>query len=310
MAAPVSSARAGISAEVWVLVLVLSIPWGASFLFYRVLAESLPALTIVLVRLGVAAPILYLLLRLRGQRLRVPWFAFAVMSLLNNVVPFALYAWAETRVTSGVASILNAFTPITTALVLHAFGADRLTRGRVLGVVLGLAGVAVLVGADFWALNRDFLADLACLGSTVCYGFAALWSRRIRHVAPLQAACAQVLCGALLLAPAALLVDRPWLLPMPGLAVWLNLIGLAAFSTAFAYVLYFRILVVGGPANLPLVTFLLPVSTVAMAAVFLAEPVTLRALGGTALIVLGLLAIDGRLWRWARRRRYDPENQS
>jgi drug/metabolite transporter (DMT)-like permease len=294
-AAPRSSTA--ISAEAWALIVLLSLPWGGSFIFYRVLAAHLPALTIVLGRVAIAAPALYVLLRLRGQRLDIPWGAFAVMALVNNVIPFTLYAWAETRVTGGVAAILNAFTPIATALVLHGFGAERLTRTRVAGVALGFAGVAVLVGPDLRTLGRDLLGDIACLGATVCYGFAALWSRRLRHVAPLQAAAGQIVCSSFLLVVPTLLIDRPWLLPMPGATVWLNLFGIALLSTAAAYVVFFRILAVAGPANLMLVTFLIPVSALAMDAAFLGEPITAQALGGMALIAAGLAVIDGRLLR-------------
>jgi drug/metabolite transporter (DMT)-like permease len=295
IAAPRSSTA--ISAEAWALIVLLSIPWGGSFIFYRVLAAHLPPLTIVLGRVGIAAPVLYALVRLRGQKLDIPWAAFAVMALLNNVVPFVLYAWAETRVTSGVAAILNAFTPIATALVLHGFGAERLTRLRVAGVALGFAGVAVLVGPDLRTLGGDLLADLACLGATVCYGFAALWSRRLRHVAPLQAAAGQIVCSTFLLIVPTLLIDRPWLLPMPGMTVWLNLFGIALLSTAVAYVIFFRILAVAGAANLMLVTFLIPVSALAIGVAFLGEPITMQALGGMGLIAAGLATIDGRLLR-------------
>jgi len=281
------------------LIVLLSVPWGGSFLFYRVLAAHLPPLTIVLGRVAIAAPVLYALLRLRGGRLDIPWGAFAVMALLNNVIPFTLYAWAETRVTSGVAAILNAFTPIATVLVLHGFGAERLTRARAAGVALGFAGVAVLVGPDLSTLGRDLPGDLACLGATICYGFAALWSRRLRHVPPVQAATGQFVCSALLLIVPTLLIDRPWLLPMPDFTVWMNLFGIALLSTAVGYVMFFRILALAGPANVMLVTFMIPVSALAMGTAFLGETVTARALGGMALIAAGLAVIDGRLLRRA-----------
>jgi drug/metabolite transporter (DMT)-like permease len=219
------------------------------------------------------------------------------MALLNNVIPFTLYAWAETRVTSGAAAILNAFTPIATALVLHGFAAERLTRLRAVGVALGFAGVAVLVGPDLRTLGRDLLADGACLAATVAYGFAALWSRHLRHVAPLQAATGQLVCSTVLLVIPTLVIDRPWLLPVPGLTLWLNLFGIALLSTAVAYVMFFRILAVAGPANLMLVTFLIPVSALIMGAAFLHEAITVRAVGGMALIAAGLAAIDGRVLR-------------
>jgi len=295
MSAPARS-RLAISPQTWALIALLSLPWGGSFLFYRVLAAHLPAFTIVLGRVGIAAPALYLMLRLSGQRLDIPWGSFAVMAALNNAIPFTLFAWAETRVTSGVAAILNAFTPIATALVLQAFGAERLTRARLAGVVLGFAGVAVLVGPDLQEFGRDLLADLACLCGTVCYGFTALWGRRLRHVPPLAAATGQTVCAAGMLLLPALLIDQPWTLPMPDTTVWLNLFGIALLSTAAAYVVFFHIMTVAGAANALLVTFLIPVSALAMGAAFLGEPVTVQAVGGMTLIAAGLAAIDGRVF--------------
>jgi drug/metabolite transporter (DMT)-like permease len=287
----------GITPQAWALIIALSIPWGGSFIFYRVLAAELPPFTIVLGRVALAAPALYVMLRLRGQRLDIPWGAFLVMAVLNNVVPFTLFAWAETRVTGGVAAVLNAFTPIATAVVLHAFGAERLTRARLAGVALGFAGVGVLVGPDLRTLGRDLLADLACLAATVSYAFSALWGRRLRHVPALQAATGQILCSTLILIPLALVVDRPWTLPAPTAGIWLNLLGLAWISTAVAYVIFFRILSVAGAANLMLVTFLIPVSALGMGAAFLGEAVTQQAVAGMALIAAALVAIDGRLLR-------------
>jgi drug/metabolite transporter (DMT)-like permease len=299
MSVPARS-TSGISLEGWALIVLLSVPFGGSFFFYRVLAAHLPALTIVLGRVAIAAPVLYALLRLRGGRLDIRWGDFAVMAMLNNVVPFTLYAWAETRVSAGIAAILAAFTPIASAVLLHLFGATRLTGARVVGVALGLGGVAVLVGPDLREFGRDFVADLACLGGALCYGFASLWGRRLGGVPPVEAATGQIVCSTFLLIIPTALIDRPWTLPMPGAVVWLNLFGIALASTALAYVLFFRLLRVTGPANVMLMTFLNPVSALAMAAAFLGEPVTLRALGGVALIGAGLAALDGRLLARAR----------
>jgi drug/metabolite transporter (DMT)-like permease len=295
MPAPAPTPR--LTTQAWALIIALSIPWGGSFIFYRVLAAELPAFTIVLARVALAAPVLYALLRLRGQRLDIPWGAFLVMGVLNNVIPFTLFAWAETRVTGGVAAVLNAFTPIATAIVLHAAGAERLTPARAAGVALGFAGVGVLVGPDLGTLGRDLVANLACLAATVSYAFSALWGRRLRHVPALQAATGQIVCSTLVLIPLAVLVDRPWTLPAPSPVTWLNLLGLAWISTAVAYVIFFRILAVAGAANLMLVTFLIPVSALVLGTVFLGETITPQALVGMGLIAAALAAIDGRVLR-------------
>jgi drug/metabolite transporter (DMT)-like permease len=284
-----------LTAEAWVLIMALSIPWGASFFFYRFLANDFPPLTMVFGRVGLAALALYALVRLKGKRLDIPWGGFFVMGMLNNVIPFTLIAWGETRIESGLAAILNATTPIFSALVLHAFRAEGLTRTRVVGVVLGFAGVAILVGPDAWGLTRDLPAEIACLLASVSYAFTALWSRRLRHVEPLLAATGQVTASTVILLPLMLLLEKPWLLPMPGPAAWLGLLGLALFSTAFGYILFFRILVVAGAGNLMLVTFLIPVSATILGALFLHEAVTVGAIAGMVVIAAGLVAIDGRL---------------
>jgi drug/metabolite transporter (DMT)-like permease len=288
-----------LTAEAWALIVALSIPWGASFFFYRFLAGDFPPLTLVFGRLGLSALALYALVRLMGRRLDIPWFGFFIMGTLNNAIPFTLIAWGETRITSGLAAILNATTPIFSALVLHAFRTERLTAARVVGVLLGFVGVAILVGPDAWALTRDLPAEAACLLACVSYAFTALWSRRLRHVEPLLAATGQVTCSTLILAPLSLLFDQPWSLPMPGLAAWLGLLGSALISTALGYIIFFRILVVAGAGNLMLVTFLIPISTMILGAAFLHESVTANAIAGMLVIAAGLAAIDGRLLRLA-----------
>ncbi len=285
--------------EAWVLLLVLSLPWGGSFVFFRLLAGSLPALTTVWCRVALAAPVLLLLLWLRGGRARMfQWKALgrdiAVMAVLNNVVPFSLLAWGETRVTAGLASVLNATTPAFAVLIAAALGAETLSRGRVMGCLLAFAGVVVLIGPSVLA-GGDALGGLACLGAACSYGFSALWGRRLRGVPPMAAAAGQCLASALILLPAMLLVDRPWVLPMPGLGTWGAILGLAWLSTALAYVIFFRIVVVSGPQNAILVTFLTPVTGLLLGAIFLGESIAPRMLAGLLLIAAGLAAIDGRL---------------
>lgn len=286
-----------ISLEAWGLLIALSILWGGAFLLYRVLGGALPSFTLVLGRTALALPVLYGLVRLRGGRMDIPWGGFLVMGLLNNVIPFTLFAWAEIRLSSGLAAILNAATPVMTVLVLSGFRAEKLTWLRAAGVALAFAGVAVLIGPDAWRQSPDLLAELACLAATVSYAFSALWSRRLRDVDPLKAATGQLACSTLILLPLAAVVDAPWTLPMPGLDVWAALAVFALVCTALAYILFFRIVAVAGPGNVMLVTFLIPVSALVMGALFLGEAVTWSAVAGMVLIAAGLVAIDGRLVR-------------
>ncbi|MDE2333779.1 MAG: DMT family transporter [Rhodospirillales bacterium] len=287
------------STEAWLLLFALSLPWGGSFVFFRLLAGSLPALTTVWSRVALATPVLLLLLHLRGGWTRGPAWKdqardIAVMAVLNNVVPFTLLAWGETRVTAGLASVLNATTPAFGVLVAALFGAEALSRGRLLGCALAFGGVVTLIGPSVLA-GGDALGGLACLGAACSYGFAALWGRRLRGVPPLAAAAGQCLASTLLLLPVMALVDRPWALPMPDPGTWGAILGLAWVSTAFAYVIFFRIVVIAGPQNAMLVTFLTPVTGLLLGALFLGETVAPRMFAGLLLIAAGLAAIDGRL---------------
>ncbi len=284
------------STEAWGLLLTLSLPWGGSFVFYRLLAGSLPALVTVWSRVALAAPVLFLLLWLRGDRAHLRWRDIAVMAVLNNLVPFSLLAWGETQVTAGLASVLNATTPAFAVIIAALFGAEALSRERVLGCVLAFAGVLVLIGPSVLA-GGDVLGGLACLGAACSYGFAALWGRRLRGTPPLAAAAGQCLASAVLLLPVMVAVDRPWALPMPGLGTWAAILGLAWVSTALAYVIFFRIVVVSGPQNAMLVTFLTPVTGLLLGALFLGETIMARMIGGLVVIAAGLVAIDGRLAR-------------
>jgi drug/metabolite transporter (DMT)-like permease len=284
----------------WLLLLALAGLWGASFFFYKVMDSELPPFTVVLGRVGLAAIILNLVLAVRRDPLPLDpklWRDFLVLGLFNCAVPFTLYAWGETRISSGMAAILNAATPIFTILVAQLFTQDeKLNWNKTAGVLFGFAGVGVLVGPDALRANRDLLAEAGCLLATLFYGVASVYGRRFAGLAPLKVATGQVTASAIILLPFCLVVDRPWLLPMPSVAVWGALAGIALLSTALAYILFFRILAVAGATNIGLVTFLLPISALLLGTVFLGEHITFVALLGMALIGIGLAAIDGRPW--------------
>lgn len=295
------------TARDWLLLILLSVLWGGSFFFIGVAVQALPAFTIVAIRVGLA--MLVLLAVLRALRIALPtdgriWLALLGMGLLNNVIPFTLFVWAQAQVPSGLASILNATTPISTALVAHAFTSDeKLTPNRLLGVLLGLAGVALMLGPDLLTgLGQNLLAQGACLLATLSYAFAGVYGRRFRRLglAPLLTATGQLTVSAALMLPLALLVDRPWLLPLPGWQAIAALIGLAVLSTALAYVIFFRIMTTAG-SNVNLVTLLVPVSAILLGVLVLGETLLPRHLVGFGVIALGLAAIDGRLIAVLRR---------
>jgi drug/metabolite transporter (DMT)-like permease len=294
----------------WGMLFLLSLLWGGSFFFTGVAVKALPPLTIVALRLGLAALLLLAVARATGVRMprdRASWTALGSMGLLNNVVPFCLLVWGQTRIASGLAAILNATTPLWTVIVAHLLTPDeKMTRERLAGVALGFVGVLVLIGPDALAgLKANLPAQIACLGATVSYAFAGVYGRRFRRmgISPMATAAGQTVASSVMLVPVAVIVDRPWTLAAPGLPTWAAIVGIAALSTALAYVIYFRILATAGATNLLLVTFLIPVSAIVLGAGVLGEQLPARDFFGMALVGLGLLAIDGRALAWRRRGR-------
>lgn len=283
----------------WLLLVTLSVLWGGSFFFSKVALSELAPFTVVLGRVALAALVLNGIVYATGRRIPLSarmWAAFLAMGALNNLIPFSLIFWGQTQIASGLASILNATTPLFTVMVAHLLTKDeRLTPNRMGGVLLGLVGVAVMIGpAVLSGLDRHVIAQLAVLGGALSYAFAGVFGRRFKGEPPLVVAAGQVTGTTVMMLPIALLVDRPWTLAAPHPTTWGALIGLALLSTAIAYVIYFHLLAVAGATNLLLVTFLIPVSALLLGMIVLGERLDPRHFVGMALIGLGLAAIDGR----------------
>jgi drug/metabolite transporter (DMT)-like permease len=290
----------------WLALVLLSILWGGSFFFAGVLIRTLPPLTIVLLRVGLAAVILNALVRALGKAMPTSggaWRAFFAMGLLNNAVPFYLVVWGQSHIASGLAAILNATTPISTVIVAHLLTPDeKMTGNRLLGALIGFFGVVILIGPDsLQGIGANILAQVAVLAAAVSYAFAGVYGRRFKSmgIEPILTATGQVTASALLLFPVAMAVDHPWKLATPALSAWAAIAGSAVFSTALGYVLYFRILATAGATNLLLVTFLIPVSAILMGAFGLGEQLEPRHFAGLVVIGAGLAVIDGRLWGWS-----------
>ncbi len=297
-----TSGSPGMRATEWALLVGLSVLWGGSFFFAKVALAEVPPLTVLIARVVVAAAALWSIVLLVG--IPVPtdarrWLDFAIMGVVNNVVPFALLFWGQTQIASGLASILNATTPLFGVVLAHfATSDERLTRRRSAGVVAGFSGVTVMIGpAAFADFGADALAQSACLAAAFSYAVASLFGRRFRGVAPMVTAAGQLTCSAIIALPVAALVDHPWSLPPPGWHTWSSLAALALLSTALAYVIYFRLLSTAGATNLLLVTFLIPISASTLGALVLDERLGVRHFAGMALIGVGLAMIDGRLTR-------------
>lgn len=283
----------------WSLLVFLSVLWGASFFFAGAAIRELPPLTIVLVRVALAA--LVLLPVVMWRRVPMPrtpreWWPFAVMGVLNNIIPSSLLIGGQMFVSSGLASVLNATTPLFTVLVMAAFGEERLTAGRVAGVILGVVGVAVLRGWDVEISGTQTLGIVMCLGAALSYGFSGLWARRnLTGVAPLTSATGQLTASAVLMVVIAGVVERPWQLAMPSGSTILALVGLATLATALAYIVFFAILVRSGATNVMLVTLLIPITAITLGVLVLGEPLTPRHILGGLVIASGLLILDGRV---------------
>lgn len=291
----------------WALLLLLSMLWGGSFFFGKVVLAELPPFTVVFGRVGLAAIALNLIVIATGSRMPAvasTWGAFFTMGLLNNLIPFSLIFWSQTQIASGLAAILNSTTPLFTIVLAHRLTRDeRLTANRLAGVLLGIGGVAVMIGPDAWrGVDVSVIAQVAVLGAALSYAFAGLYGRRFKSTPPLVAASGQVTATTIMMLPVMLIVDQPWTLAAPGIWTVAALVGLALLSTALAYVIYFRILAVAGATNLLLVTLLIPVSALLLGLLILGERLEPWRFVGMALIGSGLVAIDGRLARFVRRR--------
>ncbi len=289
----------------WLLLFLLSVLWGGSFFFNGVALRELPPLTVALARVALGALCLLIVLRPLGGTLpkrAADWLPFAIMGLVNNVIPFSLFLTAQTTISSGLASVLNATTPLFAVLVMAVSGEERLTGRRIAGVLIGIGGVALLRGPGLSAENQT-LGILLCLGAALSYGFSGYWGRRaLRGVPPLTSATAQLVCSTPVMAIIAASVERPWTLPMPGLATWAAVAGLATLSTALAYILFFRILNRSGAVNVVLVTLLIPVTAILLGVWILNEPLSVNEVVGALVIAASLIVIDGRALSWVKNR--------
>jgi drug/metabolite transporter (DMT)-like permease len=233
------------------------------------------------------------------------WRPFVAVALFNNVLPFSLIVTGQTFVGSGLASILNATTPLFTVVVMAAFGEESLSARRLAGVTIGLVGVVILRGGSGLETSGQGLGILLCLAAAFSYGLAALLARRnLANSPPLATAAFQLLASSLMMAIVAGIVERPWQLTLPGAVTWLAVIGLAALSTALAYIVFFQILRRSGATNVMLVTLLIPVTAILLGYLMLAEAISSREITGALVIGSALLLIDGRvlhLIRWSAR---------
>lgn len=292
------------SAQDWGLIITLALIWGSAFFLIVVILREIPPNTMVFLRLALAIPPMLLWLRFTGEALpktAAIWRQFAILGALNIALPFILYAWGQVRISSGLASVLNATTPLWGVVVAHFLTRDeKITSLRLAGVLIGFAGVGVMMGGDALSgAGENVLAQLACVIATLFYALASIYALKIggAGLSPMQIATGQVCAGAVMMIPVVLLTDAPWAGPMPGLATWASLAALALISTSFAYLLYFRLIAKAGATNALLIPFLIPPVAILLGVAFLGETIEPEQLGGIALIAIGLSALDGRIFR-------------
>ena len=292
----------------WMLLVLLSVVWGGSFFFNGIALREFPTLSIVTARVGLAALALLFLMKMQGQGIQLNrqiLKAFFGMSFLNNVVPFSLIVWGQQHIASGVASILNATTPLFTMLVAHWFTTDeKINPRRLLGVLTGMGGVGLMMGLDSMESSGfHLLGQSTILLATFSYELAGVYGKRFAQleIPPLATATGQLCASSMILIPLTLWIDQPWTMAMPSIEGMGSLLGIALLSTALAYVIYFRLLKTAGATNLLLVTLLIPVSAIILGVFLLDESLEPQHLSGMAVISLGLLIMDGRLLQFFRK---------
>ncbi len=295
-------AQTGMSATIWLLLILLSVIWGGSFLFGRIAVLEIPPLVVVLARVALAALAIWLFIAITGRKIALSrWFVINIagMAILNNVIPFTCILYGQTEIGSGLASLVNAMTPIWTVIIANFLTADeKLSKRKMLGIAAGFAGAAILIGADaLRGLNASALAQATALLATISYGFAGVYGKRFRQQDPIVTAAGQLTFSTIFMALIVLATGTASNLEMPStLAIW-SVIGLAIPCTAFAYVLFFTILQKSGATNASLVTFLVPLSAIALGILFLGEQLEVSHIAGMLVIGTGLIILDGRFFR-------------
>jgi drug/metabolite transporter (DMT)-like permease len=277
------------------LLLALSALWGASYTFIKVGVETIPPVTLIASRTLLAGAILTAIIRWRGLRLPkdiATWLRFLVQACLNSVVPFTLIAWAEQTTDAGPATILNSTSPIFTFLLTVLVTRHEAVTGRKLfGVAAGLFGICLIIGVQaLGGIGHELWAQIAIVAATICYAGAAIFGKGFKGLDPMMPAAGSMICGAAILIPASLAIDRPWTLA-PSTASVLALLGLAVLSTALAFAIYFRLVQTLGSIGTTAQAYLRVPIGVAIGVLFLGEALTSTAWLGLACVVAGVAAM-------------------
>src|SRR5271154_5922576 len=291
---PTNSRDPALSIELALLVLLATL-WGGSYTFIKLGVATIPPVTLIAGRTLIAGLLLLLIMHWRGVRLpndSATWRGFLFQACLNSVIPWTLIAWAERSVDAGLATILNSTSPIFTFFLTLAIAhRDALSWRKLFGVVAGMAGICLIIGVQaFQGLGEQLLAQIAIVTATVCYAGGAVFSRGFKGLDPMAPAAGSLLCGAAILLPVSFVAERPWTL-MPSSTSVLALLGLAIFSTAIAFVIYFRLIQTLGSVGTTAQAYLRVPIGVALGVLLLGEKLSPTAWMGLACVVIGVAAM-------------------
>jgi drug/metabolite transporter (DMT)-like permease len=290
----VRSARAGLSREL-ALLLLLATLWGASYSFIKLGVATIPPITLIALRTLIAGVLLLMIMRWRGLKMptdAATWGRFAFQACLNSVIPWTLIAWGERTVDAGLATILNSAAPIFTFLFTALVTRHEAAPPRKLfGVIAGMAGICLIVGVKaFDHAGQELVAEIAIVAATICYACAAIFSRGFAGLHPMAPAAGSLLCGTAALIPLSLMFEQPWTL-LPSTSSVLALLALAVFSTAAAFVIYFRLIQTLGSVGTTAQAYLRVPIGVAVSVIFLGERLAPTAWIGLACVVAGVAAM-------------------
>jgi drug/metabolite transporter (DMT)-like permease len=296
-----TSKREGALGIELVLLMLLATLWGGSYTFIKLGVATIPPITLIAGRTLIAGVLLLLIMSWRGVRLprdASTWGRFLFQACLNSVIPWTLIAWAERSVDAGLATILNSTSPIFTFFLTLAIAhQDRPSWRKLFGVAAGMIGICLIVGVQaFHGLGEQFAAQLAIVAATVCYAGGAVFSRGFKGLDPIAPAAGSLLCGAAMLLPISVVVERPWTLTPSGTSL-LALLGLAVFSTAIAFVIYFRLIQTLGSVGTTAQAYLRVPIGVALGVLLLGENLSATAWIGLACVVVGVAAMTIPAWK-------------
>jgi drug/metabolite transporter (DMT)-like permease len=289
----------------WIRLLMLALVWGSAFFLIEIALRSAGPFTIVLVRVLVAAIALHIYCYFRGvffwPNIKLAC-EFAILGLIANAIPFTLISLGQTKIDSGLTAIIIATTPLFTIAVAHLFGrSETVTPAKIAGLTVGIAGIVFLMGPTTLAnISGDEWGEATILLAAFFYAISAVYGRRFMELPPAAVAAWMLTAASIILVPTAFSIETPFS-PLPSLMPLVAMIALALLSTAFAFILYFKILASAGATNAMLVTFVQPPLAILLGVLFLNETLSMHQLGGLLLILTGLALVDGRLVSLAKR---------